>query len=74
MLSRFQTAAQTRQILYDLQTGKVDLLIAPVDLPAHGVADHPPVMLDDVGLHRLAVLSTRSGGASGEAPGGRMRI
>ena len=27
VLSRFQTAAQTRQILYDLQTGKVDLLI-----------------------------------------------
>ena len=27
VLSRFQTAAQTRQILYDLQAGKVDLLI-----------------------------------------------
>ncbi len=31
-------------------------LAAPVDLPAHGVADHAPVMFDDVGLHRLAVL------------------
>ena len=27
VLSRFQTAAQTRQILYDLRAGKVDLLI-----------------------------------------------
>ena len=30
-------------------------LAAPLQLPAHGVGEHPPVVLQHIGLHRLAV-------------------